>query len=456
MGASDMSRRLQVAVSFVLLVSAAMGAGQAATASTKSPATYETNASDDQVYGGSEPWVAVNPLNSANVVVTYNASALVYGHADAIAPSDLALDGHGRCGFATSFDRGKTWLRGVLPLTDPVHNTCGDNDVTVGSDGTFYATGLLLVAPCLCLVEIRVTTSHDGGLTWDPYTIAFGPTQTLSNFEAGRIEQVSDTRNPDREWFAVDSSTNKVYLGTIYSDDPDPDVTTRGRQWVNVTADGAETWGTPHPLDDATSAPRSSGGMIDAANGTLAASYTARAFPDASQPCPCGVFETSQDDGATWTRRVTPFLGGYVAADQSSPGRFAVMNTTATELQIHVTEDYGKTWTAAAPLAMPAGDAPVKPWFTFSPHSHALGVMWRQKHADGTFDIWVAISPKRGGAFTRTKVNTNPSPGTGVGGGGLLDDTSALALDDVYAHVSWGDGRSGVTDAWYGFVRYSR
>ena len=99
-------------------------------------------------------------------------------------------------------------------------------------------------------------------------------------------------------------------------------------RWVVASHDQGRTFGPPHAIDS-NLYPQIQGQQAGdyvpaAANGLLAFTYTASAAPGAT--CPCGIFETSRDDGATWTRHPAPFPANWVAADPGHPGRFAIMS----------------------------------------------------------------------------------------------------------------------------------
>jgi hypothetical protein len=493
-GRADAMARRRYVVGVLLLLASAAAATVDAKPAPEVP--FEVNVSADPTYGGSEPWVAASPLQPGLLVETYNASDPVYGGRQAPDPTRVVDTQHpttayapvGMCGYAVSTDHGTTWGgKGTLPINDPVHPICGDNDVTVGPDGVFYGAGLALGSCLYCTVELRATTSHDGGRSWGipgqllPYTAAFDSTQTVQNFLDGNIGQVSA---PDREYFSVDNRKNWVYLHTVYGADPKPDPSSptgygqpQGKRWwINVTTDQARSWARPYPMDTA-EFPSTSRVLAAASNGVVAVSYTIASVD--GQPCTCGMFKIIQYDPAagSWTTQeehVTPFIGGLVAADETSPGTFAVTTNTGTELLTYATRDYGRTWsgpTAVVTLLPDGSDQIIQPWTIFAPQGKILGTAWRILHSDGSIDIYTALSRDRGAHFSAPiRMNTATSPPTGLGrlnaldeggtaGRGLgpdLDDTIAIWLDANYINVSWADARSGVTDAWYGRLRYTR
>src|SRR5207253_648087 len=140
-------------------------------------------------------------------------------------------------------------------------------------------------------------------------------------------------------------------------------------------------------------------GIPVAAHGVLATAYIsgAAAGSDCSQ---CAVFETSVDGGRTWLRHLIPgaspqvktftaadpttfagsdnqtvWLEPYVAADPSTPGRYAAMilDASRTQLLVYQTANSGTTWTGPAVLGSEGTYRRDKPAMAYGP-TGALGV----------------------------------------------------------------------------------
>jgi hypothetical protein len=238
-----------------------------------------------------------------------------------------------------------------------------------------------------------------------------------------------------------------------------------GRQYVSASGDGGRTWTPFRPMDSiefpAAVTNGWSGGPA-AAYGTLATAYVATGT---KCPFPCIVFETSRDDGATWTRHViagvqfpatanglnTSFnFEPYTAADPSRRGRYAVMafDAAQTHLRVYITKDSGATWTQAT-LADPApGIKRWVPWIAYGP-TGALGAVWRTEYAGGSFDVWAAVAPKGDARFgAPVRLSSARSPGPVAPGG---DDASDVVLTDTTLYAAWGDQRSGpAPTGWFG------
>ena len=192
-----------------------------------------------------------------------------------------------------------------------------------------------------------------------------------------------------------------------------------GRQYVTSSRDGGKTWKPFVPVDYATApADYTNGfsGIPVARAGVLATAYLAGKAPGSSCTT-CLVFQTSRDDGTTWTTHVVPgrdrrpvarrarpqpagdqLLAGLRALPRPGPvaSRAATRSCTSTrrrpQLLVQVTTDFGRTWTRPVRLAETGGVQRWLPWIAYGTGG-ALGVMWRTTYADGSYAIWAAVSP---------------------------------------------------------------
>lgn len=149
------------------------------------------------------------------------------------------------------------------------------------------------------------------------------------------------------------------------------------------------------------------------------------------------------------------FPASAVAADPSRPGHFAMMTVAEknTVMQVHLTDDYGKTW--KGPLI--AGSVPdttiSKPDMAFSPKG-VLSVMWLAVNRDNSYTAWANSLDSVSGSFGKqARISQAASPARSDiakrGNNWDGDDLSSLAVDDEYVHVVWADGRAGFLGAWY-------
>ena len=375
------------------------------------------------------------------------------------------------CGIAVSYDRGATFgISGKSPADpgptqgDPYHN-CSDPVAALGPANTLYTGAGYWDTPGGAVDDYNMylARSGDGGASWTKPVFATGDDALPQQLLLGR-----NTGHTDRLFVTVDGSDGTVYGSA--TDFP------RLVRWIVVSHDGGATFGPPHAIDDNLypQAQGEQGGdyIPAAADGVLAVAYAASAAPGRS--CPCGIFETSRDGGATWDRQAAPFAANWTAADPSHPGRFAIMGgqgATATPadpgyVTVSTTEDYGRTWTAPVRLG---GDPPhprIQPWIAYSP-TGVLGVGYKTLNTDpidepsffldavlgrvpGTYDYWTTVSFDDGRTFSAPlKVSTTSSPPGNTSGN---DDFSSVALDDTYLYAAWGDQRTSPSDPTQGPV----
>lgn len=139
-----------------------------------------------------EPWVAVNPGNSKNVVGMFQEDRWSSGGA-----RNLVL--------ATSFNGGKTWLnqpvRGVTVASGGTYQRNTDPWVDFGPDNRVYAASLSFDDQTF-RSGLFVSTSTDGGQTWGaPVAVA---TETEFQFFS------------DKEALAADSGAASPFRGNVY------------------------------------------------------------------------------------------------------------------------------------------------------------------------------------------------------------------------------------------------
>ena len=194
--------------------------------------------------------------------------------------------------------------------------------------------------------------------------------------------------NEDRPWLTADLQTGAVYANL-------GDLAPRLRHWITASHDQGRTFGAPRAV--ASNAARewpASDFVPSAASGVLAVAHVSDAVDPA---CVCrDVFETSTDDGVTWSRHAAPIPAQWVAADPAHPGRFAVMSGgeevtdwqsfNPNELLVSVTTDAGTTWSPPAHVGEAPSNVRWMPWIGYAPNG-VLGVTYRTKH--GTSSCYV-------------------------------------------------------------------
>jgi hypothetical protein len=232
--------------------------------------------------------------------------------------------------------------------------------------------------------------------------------------------------------------------------------------FVTASTNEAQSFGPIYAID---SPAYPSGGLfgstIAAAHGTLAVAYAATAAPGAT--CPCVIFETSTDQGATFIRHIVPTVDAsspafpFVTADQNAKGHFAltVFDATGTKSQVYTTDDFGDTWqgptviedTPSNPAACPAAGCQLfKPWISYGP-SGELVLVWRTWEGSpntAPYDVWLAIGRDQGrrGTVFRAPLRVSSEAGAYPPGYTAGDDFSWVIADQRNIYVGWGDARN--------------
>ena len=335
-----------------------------------------------------EPQIAVDPVHHTIVVAFLLSSPNGAGS---------------KCGIATSRDRGKSWQVRYKSPADPVRASnvsCSDPVAATGAGGALYVVALLQSDH----LGTFLSRSTDGGRTWGPSVYSTGNRDAVKNALAA-----PNTGLDDRPWLTADNRTGAVYASLA-------DFVPRLRRWIVASRDQGRSFGPPRPIASNAAPEVPAGDYIpSAANGVLAVSYVALA---ADPSCLCRqVFETSRDDGVTWSRHPAPIPAQWTAADPAHPGRFAIMSggSDITDYQsfdpdnllVSVTSDYGRTWSAPERIGQNPPSPRWMPWIAYSP-TGVLGVSYRTKYGtpnclvpdecpETAYDEWAAIS--RDGGF---------------------------------------------------------
>ena len=146
---------------------------------------------------------------------------------------------------------------------------------------------------------------------------------------------------------------------------------------------------------------------------------------------------------------------GFVAADPTTPDRFAVLLTRGTAtLEVWITTDAGAAnWTKTNVFTAESGDSFSRPWIAFGP-TGALGVVWRSHNTDGSYDVDAVVSQDGGSIFdapVRLTAARGPAPAGSLG----ADDCACnLHLTDTTISTTWGDWTTGRRELWFGSFDY--
>jgi hypothetical protein len=266
----------------------------------------------------------------------------------------------------------------------------------------------------------------------------------------------------DRPFLAVDQSAGTVYSSGANIVDHE--------RFVTASTNHAQSFGPIYAVDSP-AYPEVGGSTVAAAHGVLAVAYEASQAPDAT--CPCVIFETSTDQGATFDRHVVPLVNAssspdpFLAPNPVGRGRFAltVLDSTGTENQVYTTDDDGQTWQGPTLVGEAPANQRFKPWLSYGP-SGQLALVWRTLHSDHSYDVWAAVGRQEGqqgatfSAPLRVSRVAAPYPAHCSGPGGIFgpttcfgDDFSWITTDHQNAQVAWGDSRNvpadGGVQTWY-------
>jgi hypothetical protein len=279
-----------------------------------------TNVIDSEV----EPWFAVNPRNTRNLVAFWQ--------------QDRWSNGGARSNVAgVSFDGGNTWEQVVVPgittCNGGVRQRASDPWVSFGPDGVVHQVSLIIDRDPPDPADIfgfgpnglAVSRSNDGGLTWtDPILV------------------VEDTDSPgilnDKQSLTADPTDARlVYViwDRFVIDDPsDPNSSGQSTLLFTRSTDGGKTWQSPATIFDHGPGNETLGGQILVGpDGTLYAFFNKIVNfnpDDTMNPQPQAFRLTvlrSHDKGATWdspgggTEIAVMLAAGTVTPDTATPIR---------------------------------------------------------------------------------------------------------------------------------------
>ena len=447
----------------------------------------------NSVRGAGEPVIVINPKDPNNIIVGAMANLnYVEGEPIGVGQQRVSIEarvkyrntpGSSISTYAVSHDRGKTWELFNDSFRDTFKmNGTADAFVGAGAHGTLFigamnffplnATPEMLVQerepdPGLLFGFTDIASSKDEGKTWSTPAHVMGQSNSQAEYGPG-LKPLFRGKTPyDRPFLITDQSTGTIYIPGNGSGGEPPHRET----FLRASRDNGKTWGLIYAYDSLDYPQGDRASRPAAANGVLGVAYVASSVPsNEGGKCPCLVFGASRDEGKTFERHVVKyelpqqqgFNGGgnpSLAADPSHPGRFAVMTLTAgnTEMQVYVTDDYGKTWKGPVHAGSTPGATILRPDIAYSPRGE-LAVMWLAVNAaDQTYTCWSAVSHDGGSAFSRSlQVSEGVSPPRSAikdrGNNWDGDDLSSVVADNDYVHIVWADGRAGFLGAWYARV----
>ena len=180
-------------------------------AAAKAPSSFVVDVSRDTTAQNETP-VAVNPLNSSNILTGAND----WNYNDG-------------CAYNVSFDGGRNWsptlpngfIPGLTRFTNDTsvpgtgaYDAAGDPYVAYGPDGTAYFACQAFNFTPPFQIALYVSRSTDGGLTW-PDGVHAKPVQVSAWTGNGKAKG-SEGQFPDHESIAVDNNPGSRFFGSVY------------------------------------------------------------------------------------------------------------------------------------------------------------------------------------------------------------------------------------------------
>src|SRR5713101_7785496 len=275
-----------------------------------------------------EPYVAVNPHNTQNIVGVWQQDRWNDGGAHGLV-----------AGF--SFDGGGTWGETTLPFSacapnailDPFtgapYDRASDPWVSIGPDGTAYAIGLLATNNRISGnndTGVATVTSSDGGKTWDNQRLIKSDKGTSPVFEFTQFfnDKESITADP------IHGGTAYVVWDRLKAPSHSPDAALRahafrGPTWFSKTTDGGKTWTGTRAIFDPGQNSQTIGNVIVVNPRTGALYDFFEQFQTTGSPkfTPRGFsvgFVSSSDGGATWSGPTTVAAQQFVTDTDPNTG----------------------------------------------------------------------------------------------------------------------------------------
>ncbi len=346
-------------------------------------------------YADNEPFIAVNPANSQNVIAAW------------MSPVGIRT--------AYSMNGGLNWTVNAAALPHAFNNgliASADVSIAFNKTGTAFLSYVDYKYITLDSGYVRVTRSTDGGATWSSPVNAIDGT-------------VQPDKPIDRPWIVCDN-TNGTYSGRIYlvsksyfAANPPHKI------WMSVSTDNGNTFSPITRVDNPVQVGLLTNIMGVPAIGADGALYIAYLSWDTNFALYARVVCVKSTDGGS---SFTPYQVAVPAANSGNldslyQGSYSIAANPAdtTNLVFQVTDnrngdpdiltvfsnDGGQTW-SASPVrvnddALSNGIGQDMSWAAFSPNG-TYAVAWRDRRNSGTtdtakFEIYAAVSADGGQTF---------------------------------------------------------
>src|SRR6266702_1583830 len=365
-----------------------------------------------------EPYVAVNPANTSNIIGVWQQDRWSNGGAHGLVAG-------------VSTDGGSTWTKVSLPFSQCAggldYQRASDPWVSFGPDGTAYAVSISFDGSDN-KNAVGAATSTDGGQTWDHL-------QTIVSYTSNGGQFFTDKESVTAD--PVKAGTAYTVWDTLVAptDRPDDNPHTSaftGDAYFSQTTNGGRTWSTPKVIVHTKQNTQTIGNQIvvDPRNGTLYDFFDLILHPT-------GVafnvaFVKSTDGGATWSApQIISTLGTAFVTDpntgqairtgdiipepaiDSASGQLYVVWQDARftkgkfdEVALSTSSDGGATW--STPIRVNSYMPPNPPGFTPSINVNATGTVgitfydFRNLTTQTTTlptDYWSVTSTNHGASF---------------------------------------------------------
>src|SRR5256714_1803238 len=285
-----------------------------------------------------EPYVAVNPHLAGNVVGVWQQDRWSDGGAHGLV-AGYSFDGGAHWGETTLPFSGCAHGAILDPFTGTPYNRASDPWVSIGSDGTAYAVGLLVTnsiggtASGTNDTGVAAITSSDGGNTWVNPVLIKSDQGTSPNFEFTQFFN-------DKESVTVDPTK----AGVAYvvwdrlvgpSQSPDADLFShafQGPTWFSKTTDGGKTWTGTRAIFDPGQNSQTIGNqvVVDPRTGVLYDFFELFQTTGSPNFTPRGLsvdFISSSDGGSTWSQPTV--VSTQQIANDTDPNTGAPIRTGA-------------------------------------------------------------------------------------------------------------------------------
>lgn len=408
-----------------------------------------TNISNSVLFEG-EPYLAVNPVDSRNMVIAWMGVTVTNGVRIGIKSK-------------ATFDGGQTW--GNYHVKPHMSSTWNSADVSMAfrQDGLLYLTYIDYNAAADS-GAVFIVNSPDGGISWG------APVKVVDLYEDQPKKPV------DRPWLAVDNS-GTANQGMLYvTTKPAPWVPAPCRPYMKASADSGMTWGTLRFVDTANylvgnliQAPMAANAVT--ADGAFCAVYPS--YVPSQSVFPEFYLAKSYNRAASF-QYTTVLTNPTPVADTNFKLGYRLVANPANALQmafvypdnsygdpdvlITRTSDGGQTWSTPVRVNNdPAGNGKAQDmvWADYNEQGDLL-VTWRdRRNGSGTgfynqpFETYAAVSHDNGATFAgNLNLCTTLTPFDSALAD-LGNDFLCCKLVDDTICATWSDYRSGKLNVYF-------